>query len=63
MLQDEDLLRDIAAATPLDPFVHELKTCLADRSKAPTRGDLDQFTFHDGLVFRNNLLYVPAGSC
>lgn len=63
MLQDADLLRDIAAAMPLDPFVHELRSCLADRSKAPTRGDLDQFTFHEGLVFRNNLLYVPAGSC
>ena len=63
MLHDDSLLQEIAKATKTDTFATEIFKSLQDSSTATKRSDLHHFTAHDGLLYRNHLLYVPEGSC
>ena len=63
LLRDDSLLKEIAAATAEDAFAQDIKASLDHPSPTLSRSDLNHFSVHDGLLFRDHLLYVPEGSC
>jgi hypothetical protein len=63
MLHDDSLLQEIAKATKTDTVATKIFKSIHDSSTAMKRSDLHHFTAHDGLLYHNNLLYVPEGSC
>jgi hypothetical protein len=44
-----------------DTWATNIKKELQERPRNPNRDDLDQFEQQDGLLLRNNLIYVPEG--
>jgi hypothetical protein len=48
-------------ATEEDTWATNIKKELQERPRNPNRDDLDQFEQQDGLLLRNNLIYVPKG--
>jgi hypothetical protein len=44
-----------------DTWATNIKKELREWPRNPNRDDLDQFEEQDGLLFRNNLIYVPEG--
>ena len=58
---DESLINEIAMETTKDQFAQAIKKSLETPTKGVPRYDLDQFTLREGLIFRNNLVYVPDG--
>jgi len=48
-------------ATKEDTWATNIKKELQERPRNPNRDDLDQFEQQDGLLLRNNLIYVPEG--
>jgi hypothetical protein len=46
-------------ATKEDTWATNIKKELQERPRNPNRDDLDQFEQQDGLLLRNNLIYVP----
>jgi hypothetical protein len=60
-LLDSYLVRDIKMATEEDTWATNIKKELQERLKNPNRDDLDQFEQQDGLLLRNNLIYVLEG--
>jgi len=48
-------------ATEEDTWATNIKKELQERPRNPNHDDLDQFEQQDGLLFRNNLIYVPEG--
>jgi len=48
-------------ATEEDTWATNIKKELQERPRNPNRDDLDQFEQQDGLLLRNNLIYVPEG--
>jgi hypothetical protein len=48
-------------ATEEDTWATNIKKELQERPRNPNRDDLDQFEQQDGLILRNNLIYVPEG--
>jgi len=48
-------------ATEEDTWATNIKKELRERPRNPNRDDLDQFEQQDGLLLRNNLIYVPEG--
>ena len=63
MLHDDSLLNEIAQATTSDPFATDIMARLNTPSPERQSSDLNHFTTHDGLLYRNHLLYVPDGPC
>ena len=63
MLLGDSLLREIAKGTPMEAFANEVMLSINDPSKKRERSDLNQFSIRDGLLYRNNLLYVLEESC
>jgi hypothetical protein len=61
MLHDDSLLAEIAKALPTDKFANAIQEGLLDPSKS--KEDLAYFRFEGGLLYRNQLLYVPEGEC
>ena len=61
MLHDDSLLAEIAKALPTDKFANAIHEGLLDPSKS--KEDLACFRFEGGLLYRNQLLYVPEGEC
>jgi len=55
------LVRDIKMATEEDTWATNIKKELQERPRNPNRDDLDQFEQQDGLLLRNNLIYVLEG--
>jgi hypothetical protein len=55
------LVKDIKMATKEDTWATNIKKELQERPRNPNRDDLDQFEQQDGLLLRNNLIYVPEG--
>ena len=67
-LVDSSLLSSIRKHTNSDGFVQDvLDHILPDRASGSSsktnfsRKDYDQFSWRNGLLFRNNILYVPDG--
>ena len=50
-------------ATKTDRFTKEIKACFEDPTHRSQRDDLEKFSFRDGVLLRNNLVYVLEGSC
>jgi hypothetical protein len=48
-------------ATKEDTWATNIKKDLQERPRNPNCDDLDQFEQQDGLLLRNNLIYVPKG--
>jgi len=48
-------------ATEEDTWATSIKKELHEQPRNPNRDDLDQFEHQDGLLLRNNLIYVPEG--
>ncbi len=48
-------------ATKEDTWVTNIKKEFQERPRNPNHDDLDQFEQQDGLLLRNNLIYVPEG--
>jgi hypothetical protein len=48
-------------ATEEDTWATNIKKELHEQPRNPNRDDLDQFEQQDGLLLRNNLIYVPEG--
>ncbi len=48
-------------ATEEDTWATNIKKELQERPRNPNRDDLDQFEQQNGLLLRNNLIYVPEG--
>jgi len=46
-------------ATEEDTWATNIKKELQERPRNPNRDDLDQLEQQDGLLLRNNLIYVP----
>jgi hypothetical protein len=63
MLHDDNLLQAIAKATKTDTFATEVIKSIHGSSTAAHRSVLHQFTIQDGLLYRNQLLYVLEGLC
>ena len=63
LLRDDSLLKQIAEATTTNKFAREVKESITNTSHEPKRPNLARFTIQDNLLFRDNLLYVPEGSC
>jgi hypothetical protein len=63
MLHDDSLLNEISQATTSDPFATDIMARLNNPSPERQSSDLNHFTTHDGLLYRNHLLYVPDGPC
>jgi transposase InsO family protein len=60
-LPDSYLVMDIKMATKEDTWSTNIKKELQERPMNPNRDDLDQFEQQDGLLLRNNLIYVREG--
>jgi len=60
-LPDSYLVKVIKMATEEDTWVTSIKKELHEQPRNPNRDDLDQFEHQDGLLLRNNLIYVPKG--
>ena len=63
MLHDDSLLNEITQATTSDPLATDIMARLNNPSQEMQTLDLSHFTNQDGLLYRNRLLYVPAGTC
>ena len=63
VLLDEILLGDITTAIVTDCFAKEIKASLKDPTYRSQRDDLEKFSFRDGVLLRNNLVYVLEGLC
>ena len=63
VLQDETLLADITTATTTDLFAQEIEACFEDPTHSSQRDDLEKFSFRDGVLLRNNLVYVLERLC
>jgi len=48
-------------ATKEDTWATNIKKELQERPRNPNHDDLDRFEQQDGLLLRNNLIYVPEG--
>ena len=61
---DESLLNAIATDNTTDKFAKEIRENRINNSTIrEVRNIHDQFIFRDGLLFRNNLMYVLDGPC
>ena len=49
--------------TTTDRFAQEIKACFEDPTHRSQRDDLEKFSFRDGVLLRNNLVYVLEGPC
>ena len=56
---DESLINEIAMETTKDQFAQAIKKALGTPTKGVPRIDVDQFMLCEGLIFHNNLVYVP----
>jgi hypothetical protein len=59
ILPNSYLVRDMKMATEEDTWATNIKKELQERPRNPNCDDLDQFVQQDGLLLRNNLIYVP----
>ena len=63
VLHDETLVAEIATSTSTDRFAQDVKASLNDPTHQSHRDNLAKFSFQDGILLRNDLVYVPDGPC
>ena len=63
MLLDDSLLSKIAKEMAINAFPNEIIASINQPSKKKQRSNIIQFSVRGGLLYQNNLLYVPEGAC
>ena len=63
MLLDVSLVSNIAKEMAIYAFSNEIMVSIKNPSKKKQRSNIKQFSFQDGLLYKNNLLHVLEGSC
>jgi hypothetical protein len=63
VLHDETLVAEIATSTSTDHFAQDVKASLNNPTHPSHPNNLAKFSSHDGILLRNDLVYVPDGPC